>query len=340
MTASVPELLQRARRWHAGIADSTTWQAALLKAVAFEVTQHARNRLALLLVLFFIPCWLAIVRTVIPSRPVEYQSRIAPSPVTVDASELALISGALNALTLIIGFMLFASVRRSREFDQRLVLAGYPRPVLLLAKLTGLVLVAILVSGYATVVMTFYTDPRSSGLLFLSLLSAGLTYGGLGVALGVAVPTELAGMFVIIMVSLVDVMVQNPVINPGKDQAVLRFLPTYGPMQSGVAATFTDGGSFGYLMLGPAWLVVFAAFGFVAFALRTKDHSRHAASGSGEPEAAVVTVRLRQDGTLEVASRRGPVMVCTEAAAPPLRMPGWLPLTDKPLGSASPAPGA
>ncbi|WP_051362647.1 ABC transporter permease [Amycolatopsis thermoflava] len=334
---TVGELVERARRWQAGIADSTTWHAALLKAIAFEVAQHARNRLALSLVVFFIPCWLAIVRTVIPSRPIEYQSRIAPAPITVDASELALISGALNALTLIIGFMLFASVRRAREFDQRLVMAGFPRPVLLLAKLAGLVLVATVVSGYASIVMGFYCDPHSGGMLFLSLLSAGLIYGGLGVALGVAVPTELAGMFVIIMVSLVDVMVQNPVINPGKDQAVLRFLPTYGPMQSGVAATFTDSASFGYLMLGPLWLLVFAAFGLGAFYLRTKDHSRHT-GGPGEPEAAAVTVRLRADGTLEVESRRGPVMVCTEQPAP-LRMPEWLPLSEKSLGSASAALG-
>ncbi|GAA5168045.1 MULTISPECIES: ABC transporter permease [Amycolatopsis] len=302
---TVQTLVTGARRWRADVLGGTTWQAALLRAVGFETAQHLRNRLALTLVVFFIPVWLAIVRTIIPARPVAYLSRITDAPITVDAGRLALISAVLNATTLIIGFMLFATVRRAREFDQRLVLAGYPRPCLLLAKLIGLGLVALTVGGYATIVLSLYTDVRQPGLLFLSLVAGGLVYGGLGIALGVAVSTELAGMFVIIMVSLVDVMVQNPVINPGRNQTVLQFLPTYGPMQSAVAATFTDTGSFGYLMLGPLWLLVFALFGLSAFYLRTKDHTR---SEADAPTAAV-TVRLLPDGTFEIESRRGPVVV-------------------------------
>jgi ABC-2 type transport system permease protein len=315
---TVQTLLTGARRWRAEVAHGTTWQASLLKAVGFEAAQHARNRLALVLVVFFIPVWLAIVRGIIPGRPIVYQSRIAPAPVTVDASQLALISADLNAVTLIIGFMLFAAVRRSREFDQRLVLAGYSRPCLLLAKLIALVLVALVVSCYATVVLSMFTDPRQPGLLFVSLFSSGLVYGGLGVALGVAVSTELAGMFVIIMVSLVDVMVQNPVINPGRNQTALQFLPTYGPMQSAVAGTFTGGGSFGYVMLGPLWLLVFAAFGLAAFYLRTKDHTQH----PPDPGGATVIIRLRGDGTFEVESRRGAVVVHTETDPVPRELTG------------------
>lgn len=306
---SVQTLLTGARRWRADVTAGTGWQAALLKAVGFEAAQHARNRLALTLVVFFIPVWLAIVHTIIPAHPVEYQSRVT-APVTVDASRLALISADINAVTLIIGFMMFSAVRRSREFDQRLVLAGYSRPCLLGAKLIALVLVALVVGSYATIVLSMFTGAHRPGLLFASLLSAGLVYGGLGIALGVAVSTELAGMFVIIMVSLVDVMVQNPVINPGKNQAALQFLPTYGPMQSAVAATFTGSGSFGYLMLGPLWLLVFAAFGLAAFYQRTRDHTQHAAQLSG----AAVTIRLHRDGTFEVESRSGPVVVHTEVA--------------------------
>ncbi|GHF33336.1 hypothetical protein FHX82_005269 [Amycolatopsis bartoniae] len=306
---TVQSLVTGARRWRTDVLDGTTWQAALVKAVGFEAAQHARNKLALVLVVFFIPVWLAVVRAIIPSRPVAYQSRITDAPVTVDASRLALISAVINAATLIIGFMLFAAIRRAREFDQRLVLAGYPRPVLLLAKLVALVLVALIVGGYATIVLSMFTDVRQPGMLFLSLLAGGLVYGGLGIALGVAVSTELAGMFVIIMVSLIDVMVQNPVINPGRNQTVLQFLPTYGPMQSAVAATFTDTGSAGCLLLGPLWLVAFAAFGLAAFYLRTKDHTR----SDAQPDLVAVTVRLLPDGSFRIESRRGAVLVRTES---------------------------
>ncbi|GAA1305044.1 hypothetical protein GCM10009634_66260 [Saccharothrix xinjiangensis] len=301
-------MLERARSFRSALADETTWQASLAKAIGFEVAQHVRNRLALALVLFFIPTWLAIVDAVIPSDSVDYHSKVVGGPLSVDANELATVSGAINAVTLIIGFMMFAAVRRSSAFDQRLVLAGHSRAVLLLAKLAGLVLVAAVVAAYAGFVMAFFWDPRQPGLMVLSLFTSGLTYGGLGIVLGLALSTELAGMFVIIMVSLVDVMVQNPVINPADAQAVVRFLPTYGSMQAGAAAGFTDRGAAGYACLGPAWLTAFSLIGLVAFHRRTRDHARYAPATA--PSAAV-TITTRADGSLVVTSLAGPVVLCT-----------------------------
>lgn len=192
----------------------TTWWATLLKAIGFEITQHTRNHLALGLVVCFIPVWLGIVHAVIPHNTVEFHSQVLGHALRVDANELAMISGAINAVTLIIGFMQFAAVRRSSDFDQRLVLAGHPRSCMLVAKLVALVLTAVLTAVYAAIVMDLFWEPRQSLLMAFSLFTSALTYGGLGMVLGLALSTELAGMFVIIMVSLVDVMVQNPIINP------------------------------------------------------------------------------------------------------------------------------
>jgi hypothetical protein len=55
------ELRSELRALRAALDDRTTWQACLVKAVVFEVSQHARNRLALALVVFFIPSWLGLV---------------------------------------------------------------------------------------------------------------------------------------------------------------------------------------------------------------------------------------------------------------------------------------
>lgn len=65
MTAarSLPERVKDA--W-ASLDDRTTWHVLLLKGIAFEIAQHARNRLALGLVVFFIPFWLALVSSIIP----------------------------------------------------------------------------------------------------------------------------------------------------------------------------------------------------------------------------------------------------------------------------------
>jgi ABC-2 type transport system permease protein len=326
------------------LAVATTWQASLLKAVGFEVAQHARNRLALLLVVFFIPCWLTVVHGVLPDRPIEFHSAVAGRAVTVAADQLVLISGAINAVTLIVGFMTFAAVRRSNDFDQRLVLAGYSRPCLLLAKLVALFLVAAAVSAYATVAMTFFSDPRSTGALGLSLFSSGLIYGGLGVVLGLALSTELAGMFVIIMTSLVDVMVQNPVINPAETTGVLRYLPTYGAMQSGVAATFTDHGPAGHLLLGPLWFLAFTLLALAAFHRRTRTRTEHTELVPADPAAAVVTLRSRPDGSVVVESHSGPVLVCSHLGcdnpcAPPQRAttPAKSPAKRAPARRAAPA---
>jgi hypothetical protein len=324
------------------LAVATTWRASLLKAVGFEIAQHARNRLALLLVVFFIPCWLTVVHGVLPDRPIEFHSAVLDRAVTVPADQLALISGAINAVTLIVGFMLFTAVRRSNDFDQRLVLAGYSRSCLLLAKLVALFLVAAAVSAYATVTMTFFCDPHSVGALDLSLFSSGLIYGGLGVVLGLALSTELAGMFVIIMTSLVDVMVQNPVINPAESTGVLRYLPTYGAMQGGVAATFTDRGSALHLLLGPLWFLVFALLALAAFRRRTRNRAEHTELVPVDVTTAAVTVRSRPDGSVVVESRSGPVVVCAHLTcdnpcAPPRAAATKAPAKRAPARRAAPA---
>ncbi|MEV6907450.1 ABC transporter permease [Amycolatopsis sp. NPDC051071] len=316
-------LTSAVRTWLDDLAVATTWRASLLKAVGFEISQHARNRLALLLVVFFIPFWLLVVHVVLPDRPLAFHSAVVDRSIDVDADQLVLVSGAINAVTLIVGFMMFTAVRRSNDFDQRLVLAGYSRPCLLLAKLIALALVAAVVSAYATVVMTFFCDPHSVWALDLSLLSSGLTYGGLGVVLGLALSTELAGMFVIIMTSLVDVMVQNPILNPAESVGVLRYLPTYGAMQSGVAATFTDSGSAGHLLLGPLWFLMFALLALAAFHRRTRNRVEHTELTSLDTPAAVVTLRSGPDGSVVLESRSGPVVVCShlgcENPCPPPR---------------------
>jgi ABC-2 type transport system permease protein len=294
-----------------GMNDRTTWRSSLAAAVAFDITQHLRNRLALALVFFFIPVWIGLVKAVLPDKPVDYHSRVAERVLTVRADELITISGAINAVTLIVGFMMFAAVRRSGEFDRRLALAGYPRSALLVAKLTGLLLASGVVAAYAAAVMTLYWDPRHVWLIGFSLFVAGLTYGGMGFVLGIVLPTELSGMFVIIMVSLVEVMAQNPVTNPSSNLSLVRILPTYGPMQAGTTAGFTDQTSPGYALMGMLWLAAFGFITVIAFHRRTKNHVHHDSPAvAPAPIPAVVTLTTRHDGSFEVHSTTGLVVHC------------------------------
>ena len=293
---------------------STTWSDALTEATRYEISQHSRNRVALALIVGFIPVWLTLMHMIIPEAPVEYYHNVTGRTVTLDGNRLTMISGAMNAVTLIIGFMMFSAVRRSTDFDRRLVLAGYARSALLLAKLLALLAAAGIVSLYATVVLVLFWAPHMLVPFFLSLALSGLTYGGVGIVLGLVFRTDLAGMFLIIMISLVEVMVQNPIITPSSRSGVIVLLPTYGSMQNAVGAAFTGDLSTGYFLLGLLWLGATAALGLIAFHRRTRDHINRLdtpAPRSAPGRAATIVVTPGADGTLQIRSTSGPVLVCS-----------------------------
>lgn len=307
------------------------WNESLSDATRYEIAQHARNRIALALVVAFIPVWLMLVHLIIPGGPVSFYHNVIGQAVTLDANRLAMISGAMNAVTLIVGFMMFSAVRRSSDFDRRLVLAGYTRSALLLAKLIALALASAAVSLYATLVLVLFWAPDLLIPFYLSLTLSGLTYGGIGILLGVLFRTELAGMFLIIMISLVDVMVQNPIIAPSTRSGAVSLLPTYGAMQNAVGAAFTGDLSLGYFMLGLLWLVGAAVIGLVVFHRRTRDHIARvdpAMPRAQQDRSATVVVSVTPEGTLRVHSTTGPVVVhgCTHALATPSDPPAAAPV--------------
>jgi hypothetical protein len=295
-------------------------------ATRYEIAQHARNRVALALVFAFIPVWLTLVHVIIPTGPVSFYHNVTGRAITLDADRLAMISGAMNAVTLIVGFMMFSAVRRSSDFDRRLVLAGYTRSALLVAKLAALALASAVVSLYATLVLVLFWGPELVVPFYLSLTLSGLTYGGIGILLGVLFRTDLAGMFLIIMISLVDVMVQNPIIAPSSRSGAVTLLPTYGAMQNAVGAAFTGDLSVGYFLLGLLWLLGASVIGLVVFHRRTRDHIARVdpALPRRQPDrTATVVVSLTPEGTLRIHSATGSVVVygCPHDQAPPSEPP-------------------
>ncbi|WP_208615396.1 ABC transporter permease [Streptomyces rubellomurinus] len=246
-------------------------------ATGYALVEHLRNRLALALVVFFIPIWITLVYLVITNAPVPFLLRASDQVITVDGNHISKISGAVNAVTLIVGFMMFIATYRSAHFDQRVAMAGYPRAHVLAAKLSSLLLAAALICAYAVAVICCYWVPDQPVMLWLSLFGAALAFGGLGVMLGVALRGELEGMFLIIMLSLIDMGLQNPVANPASGNGIVRFLPSYGAMQAGVTSGFLPTAPGLHLLLGPMWLLGSALVASATFRLRTRDrrHTRH-----------------------------------------------------------------
>ncbi|KPC95780.1 polyprenyl diphosphate synthase [Streptomyces sp. NRRL F-6602] len=271
------------------------WVRCLGTAVRHAALEQARNRLALVLVLFFIPLWLNLAYWVLPGDPVRFFLRAAGRPVSLDANTVTQLSGALHSLALIVGFMMFLATSRSGGFDHRLVLAGYPRLCLLLARSGVLLVTAALTAGYATAWVCAFYLPERLDVMAGAFMVGALTYGGVGILLAAMLRSELAGMFVVIMVSLIDLTLQNPVANPSADSPLLRWLPAYGAVQGAVSAVGLGAVPWRQLLLGLCWSAGLTAAGVVAFTARTSRRaSVRALLGrrATGPALRMVTLRL------------------------------------------------
>ncbi|MER5853012.1 ABC transporter permease [Streptomyces sp. NPDC002012] len=240
-------------------------------ASRYALIGHARNRFAMLLVVLYIPIWIALAYVTIPDRPAPFRLRATGQVLSPAGNHLTQITGALNAVTLIAGFMMFAATFTGGAFDRRLAMAGYPRFHLVLAKLSALTLVCAAISAYATAVTGVAWSPRQPLMLAAALFCAAMTYGALGVVFGSVLGREVEGMFAILMISIIDVALQNPLSNSGSDSAVMRFLPSYGAVQASMAAAFSTTSVSQGLAIQLLWLTVAAFAGFLVFRRRTRN---------------------------------------------------------------------
>ncbi|WP_063045132.1 hypothetical protein [Nocardia pseudovaccinii] len=240
-------------------------------ATRYGLIEHARNRFAMLLVAVFIPLFVTLAGLIITDTQVPFRLRDTDIVVRPNGNELAQISGALTAVCLIIGFMMFAATFSSGAFDRRLCMAGFPRVALGLAKIACLVVAALTVSAYATVAICFSWSPHQPILLAAALFCDAMTYGALGVVFGTLLRREVEGMFAIAMISCFDMVVQNPIASIGADGDFVRWLPSYGAMQASTAAGFSENTPFAGLAVQLAWFSASVLVGLVAFHLRTRS---------------------------------------------------------------------
>lgn len=260
----------------------------LLTATHYTLFEQARNRFALALLILFVPIWYALFGSIVPSTPLPFKFWATGALLDVNGQDLVYITAGLNAMTLIIGFLFFASTHKGILFDRRLVLSGYPQLVLILAKLLALALVTALISLYTSLILFLFWHPGhpvSLPLIWLGFWVAALIYGGLGVLLGVLVTNELAGFFLVIMLSLIDTSLQNPLGNPVANQPTLKAFPSFGAMQLIVAGGFTSTAPWEYFWLSLAWWASFAVLGLLIFWWRTRARSVRTLPCLPPPEA-------------------------------------------------------
>jgi hypothetical protein len=248
-------------------------------ATGFALVEHGRNRFAVVLVVLFVPVWTTLAYLAMPDTPAPMLLRATGEELEPPGNELTEISGALNAVTLITGFMMFAATFSGSGFDRRLAMAGYPRVHLVLAKVTALALVSAAVAAYATAITCLAWTPRQPLLLAAALFCAALTYGALGVAFGSLLRREVEGMFAIVMTSIIDLALQNPISSSGADSPIIRYLPCYGAMQAATAAGFSTVPVPGYLAVQLTWFGAAALIALAGFRRSTRSCLPAAARG-------------------------------------------------------------
>ena len=210
--------------------------------------------------------------------PLDFKLYATGEVLHVDGGHLTLISAGLNSVTMIAGFVVFDAVRKALSFDRRLVFSGYRQGTLIGAKSMAVALVVGAIALYTAVAMLPFWRPSPGGwfAVFVGLAAIALTYGALGLLLGVLVKGDLEGFFLIIMGSLMDTFLQNPLGNPIANKPILEWFPSFGPMQFAVGGVFGHTALWGHLLLGLAWAAAFTAVGLVIFGIKTRTR-RHPA---------------------------------------------------------------
>ena len=86
---------------------------------------------AWLLLIAFVPVWYELMLDIAGHAPLTFKLYATGRVLTVDGGHLTLITAGLNAVTMIVGFAVFAAIRRTLAFDKRLVFAGYRQATLI-----------------------------------------------------------------------------------------------------------------------------------------------------------------------------------------------------------------
>jgi ABC-2 type transport system permease protein len=261
---------------------STSLGRRYLTATRYALLEQLRNAVAIGLLIVFVPVWYYLGDLFTTSDELaDFKFRPTGTFLHVSAHNLTLVTLGLNAMTIIVGFMLFSATRRDTAFDRRLTLSGYPQTLLILAKLTTLVLIAAMVSFYTSAVLYVYWRPGhpiAMPLIWLGFFCAALSYGALGLLLGVVARNELVGFFVVIMLSLIDTGIQNPLGNPAANQDIVKEFPSYAPTQIAVAGGFTHASPGSYVVVSLAWPLAFALLGLAIFWWTTRAWGIHTAT--------------------------------------------------------------
>ena len=237
-------------------------------ALRLTLAGQVRNRFAWILLIAFIPLWYLLSASMFSHTGVTFVLRATHTTMAVDGHDIGLISTGLNSICLLTGFVVFTAARRSLPFDRRLVQSGYRPASLIAAKTSAALIQAVAVGAYAAIVLLIFWRAPGLWAIAVTFVLAAATYAAFGLLLGVLVRGDLEGFFLIIMISIMDTFLQDPMDNPLANKPILEFFPSYGPTQFAAAGAFHHQVLISMAALSLGWTATFALLGLVVLRLR------------------------------------------------------------------------
>jgi len=134
------------------------------------------------------------------------------------------LNGALFATAFLAGLLGLFQVVSAARADRRLVVAGYPRVTLFVARLASVLVVVAVAAVLSLSTLWVGVAPEAPLAAFGSLLLAGLTYGLVGVLVGSVLPRELEGSLVLVTLADMDAILSSGLV---ETEGLASFTPLH-----------------------------------------------------------------------------------------------------------------
>lgn len=234
----------------------------VVTALQTSLLEYVRTPL-LLVVLILVPADLVgVITSESVSKPIEI---VVPSVGNVTAM-LPNVIGTLTAplaVTVVGGVLGLFVMQSARAADARLAIAGYRAPEIILARFGLLAVGCVLVVAVAEGILLTQFVPDRPWLFGVALLTAGLTYGMVGMVVGLTID-RLAGVYVMLLVPMIDfVLFQNP-IGMGTETGE-GLLPGHFVAKAAIDASFGSGFAIQSLAFALGYLAVLCALVSIVF---------------------------------------------------------------------------
>lgn len=185
-----------------------------------------------------------------------------------DPATVGRMTGTLFAVAFLAGLVGLFQVIGARRGDERLAVAGFPRPTMLASRLAAMVVVAVAAAAVSFAAFAAAVDVAAPLLAFGVLVLAGLLYGLLGVVVGSVLPRELEGSLVLVFVADLDNVLSSGVFDAG---GAAELAPLYHAHELFRAAVLDGELADAHLLPTAAYASVLLLAAFVAYGRSTGE---------------------------------------------------------------------